>query len=154
MTIRAPGDDALEIVVHDDAASACSGGPSTMTGAGQLEGGTQLVIPSPIYTCDDGSEPEPLSGPLLLRDLTFVLDPEADALTDNFGGVWLWQGVEDRSPTEDPLKDLEPLWPQTSLDEVRQAQALADAGDPRYTWQVDHDLGGAGGQGSGNLRRG
>ena len=33
------------------------------------------------------------------------------------------------------------LWPESSLDEVHQAQALADAGDPRYTWQVDHDLG-------------
>ena len=33
------------------------------------------------------------------------------------------------------------MWPQSSLDEVREAQALADAGDPRYTWQVDHDLG-------------
>jgi hypothetical protein len=139
MTIRAPGDDALEIVVHDDAASVCSGGPSTMTGAGQLEGGTQLVIPAPVYTCDDGSEPEPLSGPLLLRDLTFVLDPEADALTDNFGGVWLWQGVEDRSTTEDPFEDLEPLWPQTSLEEVRQAQELADDGDPRYAWQVSRN---------------
>ena len=28
------------------------------------------------------------------------------------------------------------MWPQSSLDEVREAQRLADAGDPRYTWQV------------------
>jgi hypothetical protein len=27
------------------------------------------------------------------------------------------------------------MWPQTSLEEVRRAQELADAGDPRYTWQ-------------------
>ena len=57
------------------------------------------------------------------------LDPQTDTLTDGFGGVWL----------RDPLADLEPLWPQTSLEEVRQAQELADAGDPRYTWQVDPD---------------
>ena len=29
------------------------------------------------------------------------------------------------------------MWPQTTLEEVRAAQALADAGDPDYTWQVD-----------------
>jgi hypothetical protein len=29
------------------------------------------------------------------------------------------------------------MWPQSTLDEVRAAQALADAGDPDYTWQVD-----------------
>jgi hypothetical protein len=32
------------------------------------------------------------------------------------------------------------MWPQTSLEEVRQAQELADAGDPDYTWQVDAQL--------------
>jgi hypothetical protein len=32
------------------------------------------------------------------------------------------------------------MWPQTSLREVRQAQELADAGDPDYTWQVDPQL--------------
>jgi hypothetical protein len=28
------------------------------------------------------------------------------------------------------------MWPQSSLEEVREAQELADAGDPRYTWQL------------------
>jgi hypothetical protein len=32
------------------------------------------------------------------------------------------------------------MWPQNSLEEVRQAQDLADAGDPGYTWQVDAQL--------------
>ena len=32
------------------------------------------------------------------------------------------------------------MWPQTSLDEVVAAQALADADDPDYAWQVDHQL--------------
>ena len=36
------------------------------------------------------------------------------------------------------------MWPQTSLDEVRQAQDLADARDPRYMWQVDPALGDVG----------
>ena len=32
------------------------------------------------------------------------------------------------------------MWPQSSLEEVRQAQARADAGDPAYIWQVDPNL--------------
>ena len=32
------------------------------------------------------------------------------------------------------------MWPQTSLEEVREAQERADAGDPDYTWQVDPEL--------------
>ena len=31
------------------------------------------------------------------------------------------------------------MWPQSSLEEVRRAQRLADEGDPRYTWQVFRD---------------
>lgn len=29
-----------------------------------------------------------------------------------------------------------PTWPQTSIEQAREAQRLADAGDTRYTWQV------------------
>lgn len=32
-----------------------------------------------------------------------------------------------------------PVWPQTSLEEVRRAQKLADVGDPRIAWQVSPD---------------
>lgn len=32
------------------------------------------------------------------------------------------------------------MWPQSSLDQVRAAQALADAGDPSVAWQVDSQL--------------
>lgn len=39
------------------------------------------------------------------------------------------------SPTEAPTR-AEPVWPQSSLEEAQQAQELADARDPRYTWQV------------------
>jgi hypothetical protein len=125
MTVRVSADGAVEITVRDDAATVCHGAPSTMTGTGRIEGGTGLVIPSPVYTCDDGSEPEALSGPPLeeqLRNLTFVLDAEIETLRDNFGGVWQREGAEDPSTTEDLLADLEPVWPQTSLEEVRQAQ--------------------------------
>ncbi|MBF8289077.1 MAG: hypothetical protein HW391_45 [Chloroflexi bacterium] len=138
MTIGATGDGAVEIVVTDDVASVCSGGPSTMTGTGKLEGSTRLVIPSPVYTCDDGSEPDVLSGPPLeeqLRNLTFVLDPEAETLTDNFGGLWLREGAE----LPEPAISGE-MWPQSTLEEVQAAQELADAGDPAATWQLEPEL--------------
>ena len=32
------------------------------------------------------------------------------------------------------------MWPQSTLEEVQEAQELADAGDPDYTWQVDPQL--------------
>ena len=136
MTVRATGEDAVEIVVLDDLASVCSGASSTMIGTGQLRGAGELVIPSPAYTCDDGSEPRALSGPPLeeqLRNLTFVLDAQTETLSDNFGGVWLREGAEDPSPGPTTSGG---MWPQTSLEEVRQAQERADAGDPDYTWQV------------------
>src|SRR5918996_2302697 len=91
MEIRATRDDALEILVRDDAAAVCSGTPSTMTGTGRLSGTDELVIPTPVLTCQDGSEPVALSGPPLeeqLRNLTFIHDREADTLTDNFDVVW------------------------------------------------------------------
>jgi hypothetical protein len=127
MSVRASEDGAVEVTAHDDSASECSRAPSTMRGTGRLQSSTRLVIPYPVLTCDDGSEPEALSGPPLeeqLRDLT---------LTDNFGGIW------ERDPSPEPTTSGD-MWPQTSLEEVRQAQELADAGDPRYTWQVDPEL--------------
>jgi hypothetical protein len=140
MTIEATGDGAVEIVVTDDVASVCSGGPSTMTGNGRIEGSTQLVIPAPVYTCDDGREAETLSGPPLqeqLRDWTLFLDPQTDTLSDGFGGLWLREGAEVPSP-EPTISG--GMWPQTGLEEVRQAQERADAGDPDYTWQVEPQL--------------
>jgi hypothetical protein len=130
MTVRTAGETAVEIVVRDDSASVCAGGPSTTTGTGRLDGATELVIPSPVLSCDDGSEPKVESGPPLeeqLRNLTFVHDPESDTLTDNLGLVW------DRGGTTEASGG---MWPQSSLEEVQRAQRLADAGDPRYTWQV------------------
>jgi hypothetical protein len=108
-----------------------------MTGTGRIDAGTALVIPARIYTCDDGSEAETLSGPPLeeaLRDWTLVLDPETDTLSDGVGGVWLREGAEDPSPGPRVSGQ---MWPQASLEEVGEAQELADAGDPGYTWQLD-----------------
>jgi hypothetical protein len=140
MTVTVSADDAVEIVVTDRIATVCSSTPSTMTGTGRIEGGTTLVIPSPVYTCDDGSEPETLSGPPLdeaLRDWTLFLDPETDTLSDGVGGVWLREDAEDPSPGPTISGQ---MWPQATLEEVREAQRLADAGDPDYTWQVDAQL--------------
>ena len=139
MTVRVSDDGAVEIVVLDDIATVCSGTPSTMTGAGRIEGGTQLVIPAPVYTCDDGSVAETLSGPPLeeqLRDWTLSHDPPTDTLTGSSGGLWAREGAE--LPSPDPTVMIsDTMWPQTSLEQVREAQELADAWDPRYTWQVD-----------------
>lgn len=150
MTVEVSSDGVIEITALDDYASVCSGAASTMTGSGRLESETELVIPTPVLTCDDGSEPQALSGPPLaeqLLDLTFVFGNETETLTDSFGSVWAREGAEDPSPEPTPT-GLEPtemlgmagMWPQSSLEEVQKAQELADAGDPEYTWQVDPNL--------------
>lgn len=110
MTVRVSADGVVQIVVTDDIATVCSGTPSTMTGTGRIEGTTRLVIPAPEYTCDDGSEPQAVSGPPLqeqLRNLTFVLDAGTETLTDTFGGVWLREGAEDGV---EPLEGLDAPW--------------------------------------------
>ena len=101
MTVQVSSEGVVEIMVEDDLASVCSGAPSTMTGTGRLEGETQLVIPAPVLTCDDGSQPEALSGPPLeeqLQNLRFTYDAEGDTLTDDLGSSWSREGAEDPSP--------------------------------------------------------
>lgn len=141
MILEASTDGVVEIVVVDDYAAVCSGAPSTMIGTGRFEGDSVVVIPAPVLTCDDGSQPEALSGPPLeeqLPNLTFTYDPESDILTDNFGLVWDREGSERPSP--DPTAT--GWWPQSSAEEVAEAQERADAGDPDYTWQLDPELDG------------
>ena len=93
----------IDMIVADDSASVCSGTPSTMTGTGNLDGDMVLVIPEPVYTCDDGTTPRELSGPPLeeqLRNLTFTYNAGSDTLTDTFGLVWTRQrSVAGASPT-------------------------------------------------------
>jgi hypothetical protein len=92
MTIRAGEEGVLHITVHDDSSIACSDTPASMTGTGRLEDPTTLVVPSPVLSCDDGSDirddgvfPE-LKGEL--NNYTLVLDPATDRLYDSLGAVW------------------------------------------------------------------
>jgi hypothetical protein len=144
MTVEVSTDGVIEITALDDSAPVCLGAPSTITGTGRLEGDTRLVIPAPVLTCDDGTEPQSLNGESLediLRDLTFTHDAESETLTDSLGSVWVREGAEDPNPNPSPEPEASVVWPQASLEEVQEAQRLADAGDPAYTWQVDPDLG-------------
>ena len=44
-------------------------------------------------------------------------------------------------PSPEPTMTIsDTMWPQTTLEEVRQAQERADAGDPDYLWQVEPRL--------------
>jgi hypothetical protein len=140
MTVEVTGEGVIEITALDDFASVCSGAPSTMTGTGRFDGDTVLVISAPVLTCDDGSQPEALSGPPLeeqLQNLTFVHDPQTDILSDNFGSVWSRERAEQPDPDPSVVSG---MWPQSSLEEVEEAQELVDAGDPDYTWQLDPDI--------------
>ena len=55
------------------------------------------------------------------------------------GIIVLTDGHESPAPTIDSVP-VPPtsvgMWPQSTLEEVRAAQELADAGDPDYTWQI------------------
>lgn len=80
-----------DVTISDDLAGVCDGVPSTMTGVAEAAEPDTLVIAQPSYVCDDGSEPEVLSGPPLedqLKDLSFVYDFQRDALHDSLGLVW------------------------------------------------------------------
>jgi hypothetical protein len=141
MTVRALAEGVVEIVVTNDIASVCSRTPSTMTGTGRLEGSTRLVIPEPVYTCDDGSEAVELSGPPLqeqLRNLTFVRDAQAANLTDNFGGVWLREvgAVPSPSPTTPPPSEPEVIGLLSSFLEAR----VAGEGAQRYLSIPEEDV--------------
>jgi hypothetical protein len=142
-TFTVSADGVVELVANDDFATVCSGAPSTIVGTGRLDTNT-VVFPSPVLTCDDGSQPQTTGGTPLeeqLRDLTFTYDPQSDTLTDTLGSVWTRRFAEGPDLPEDPNPDVSILWPQTSLEDVKEAQRRANAGDPDYAWQVDPDLG-------------
>lgn len=144
MSVEVSGDGTVEVTVHDTIASVCSSTPSTMTGTGATENSARIVIAEPVYTCDNGSRAVALSeGPLadLLRNWTLTLNAQTGTLTDNAGGIWYREGAPAPSPpSSSPPKAWDQTWPQTSLEEVMEAQERADAGDPAYTWQVDEQL--------------
>lgn len=139
MEILAIGETEFEVVAHDAAAGACSGAPSTMTGTGRGQPDGSLVIAQPELACDDGSTPTVEAGPPieeLLANLAFAHDPATDELHDSFGVRWRRSGADDVTPPTHSGA----MWPQSSVEEVREAQARADAGDPAYTWQIDPQL--------------
>lgn len=139
-------DGGYDIVVKDDSASVCSGAPSTMTGTGRMEE-AGLVIAAPALTCDDGSTPVPWDGSSLeeaVRNYTLVHDGETDALTDSLGIPWRRRAATPDAGDTEPAPS-RPMWPQSSLKEVREAQERADAGDPAYTWQVEPAMDDVGG---------
>ncbi len=84
MVIGVSEGESVEMLVHDDNESMCSGVPATMTGTGGLEGENVLAFSSPVLTCDDGSQPVAEQ----LQNFTLTYDPQADTLTDNLGSVW------------------------------------------------------------------
>lgn len=91
MSIVELPDGTYDLTILDDRAQVCSGTPSTMTGVGEVQGASTLVIGQPEYTCDDGSQPRALSGPPLdeqLSNLRFAYDPLRDALFDSLGLEW------------------------------------------------------------------
>ena len=143
MEIARSGTDEYEVVIRDEAANAaCAGGASTLTGAGRLATDTSLVIAQPELTCDDGTIP-PIGPPpqAELANFTLDLDTATGELVDSFGVVWQREGSNvdlDGPASSSPTSG--GMWPQSTLEEVRAAQELADAGDPAYTWQVDPQL--------------
>lgn len=146
MEILLSGGTDYEIVVHDTVAQVCSGAPSTMTGTGQLQTDGSLVVAEPVLGCDDGTEPAEAGAPPLeeqLANLTFVHDPATGELSDSLGVRWRRPGeVPSPAPATSTPAPLTSggMWPQSSIEEVREAQELADAGEPAYTWQVDPQL--------------
>ncbi len=126
MTIASSG-ESHEIVVHDDSALVCAGGPSTMTGTGEIDAAGALVVARPAYSCDDGSTPLPADPELalaeILADLSFVLGTSADELTDSLGVVWWRAGTTPEGAAAVPL----PLQ-QAALAQV--VQAVVAAAEP------------------------
>ena len=104
MGIQHADGDEHEVVLHDDAATACSGAPATVTGTARLSSVTELVVPQPVATCDDGSTPMTPDGQRLdevLTEITFVHDPDTGTLTDSYGVVWRRPGAAPNGPTEE-----------------------------------------------------
>ncbi len=104
MTVTNLPDGTYEVTIRDDIASVCSGTPSTLTGIAEVAEPRTIVIAQPDYQCDDGSEPQALSGPPLLeqlRNLGFTYDPGNDTLRDS-GGLVFTRVQEGLSPTESP----------------------------------------------------
>jgi len=98
------GGDAYEILIRYEAAAACSGAPTTMTGTGQRETGTgwrpglvELVIAAEV-TCDDGSIPSFERGQQeALGAVRFVQDPVTGELIGPTTDPSVFDSVDEHS---------------------------------------------------------
>ena len=97
MVIRPTAGHDVEIEAHDTHSTLCSA-PSTMTGAGTIESATQVLVPSPEFTCDDGSDWEDPLFEESLRNLTFIHDPATDLLIDSLSRRWERVGGPSQRP--------------------------------------------------------
>jgi hypothetical protein len=142
MQIVGVGGDGYELVLSDDFTTACSGAPATITGAGRLESDERLIVAQAELTCDDGTIPViGLAPQAELANLAFDLDIDADQLIDSFGVVWRRaDSTQEPAAPSQGTATSDGMWPQATLEEVRVAQQLADAGDSDYTWQVEPEL--------------
>jgi hypothetical protein len=126
--IQVSADAMYEVALFDGDATVCDGLPARVTGVGTLASSTEMTVTSQVITCEDGTVREDVP------PITYTYDSETDTLSDSSGEVW-------HRPGSDPdVTQSGGMWPQSNLKEVREAQRLADAGDPRYTWQVDPQL--------------
>jgi hypothetical protein len=117
--------DGYTVVVRDWGSNACleGGGPFLTTRTGSIGSEGALVLEEATLACEDGGTPDAASGP---SSITLTYDASADKVTDSTGVVW--------------RRDGSAVWPQSSPDEVLDAQRRADAGDPTVAWQVDPRL--------------
>lgn len=110
MTVEVSGGDSVDIVATDFV-YVCRGASSTMTGTGRVQADGGLVFPAPVLTCDDGSQPEELTGPTptdeFLENLTFTRDRVTDILTDSLGAIWTRDGTSATiDPTSPPSEEV------------------------------------------------
>jgi hypothetical protein len=111
----------------------------------QIESDPILSAKAPVVDLAPRS-PQPRLG----RGLAWAV--AAFALIIAIGGFYLaFRGADGQMvdqttvPTATTVLEPEPtaqevMWPQSSLEEVEEAQELADAGDPDYTWQLEPRL--------------
>ncbi|HZI45795.1 MAG TPA: hypothetical protein VFD53_11270, partial [Ilumatobacter sp.] len=134
------GGDEYEVVVRNEAAVACAGGPSTVTGTGRLDGSVTLVIAQPELTCDDGTSPSGQLPQAARANFTLIYEQPFDTLLSGvtnpdgggtFEGEWSRVGAGATSGG---------MWPQESLEGVPEAQRFADAGESDWAWQVEPGL--------------
>jgi hypothetical protein len=127
LEIQPSGDGVYELALFDEGATVCDGLPARGTGVGTLVNTTEMTVTSQVITCEDGTVLEDVP------PVTYTYDSGTDTLSDSSGEVWHRPGSE---PSPEPTFSGTIMWPQSSLQEAEEAQRLADAGDPRYTWQV------------------